>query len=155
MYYSDRYEYWYSKFDRCWFPLLIISIIIALLIFSLVLIYTGYVCDSHQCRAFEKANNKGITGSAPYLTELTNNICNEGMWPWALLGSIIIAPVSLWLMRQPITILNFFIIFVVSFFVIYFLLSFFGHHYVRPIVSEVNNHINENCICLANEEILV
>ena len=150
----DVNEYYYSKFDRIWFPILIIIIIIILIVVSVDLIRLGYICDFHKCRAFQKADKKGVTGSAPYITELTNNICNEGLWPWALLGSIIIGPVSLWLMRRPINIIDFGIIFLVSFIVIYFTLSFFGHHYVKPIISEVNKHINDNCICIANEEIL-
>jgi len=66
---------------------------------------------------------------------------NDGMWPLPYIGAAILTPLSLWFIGSPITILNFAILFFVSFATFYFILAFFGHHYVNFVVDYTTDYI--------------
>lgn len=110
------------------------------------MIYTFYVCDSHTCKPYKQAENKGAPGTKTYTLALLNELYNDGIWPYPYIGATIIAPLILWFVDVELTMKNFAIIFFICFVVIYFLFSFFGHHYLRIISTSASDYINDN-IC--------
>lgn len=116
-----------------------------LLFFSIYMIISFYVCDTHTCKAFKMAGEKGPKDSKPYVISLLNELFNDGIWPFPYVGAAIITPLSLWFIGAPLTVRTFAIMFLVSFIVIYFLFSFFGHHYLRFISSYTTDYINNSC----------
>lgn len=111
-----------------------------LLVLSLYMLCSFYVCDSHNCRAFNIANSSGNEpGSTGYISVLLNETFNDGIWPIPYIGAACATPLIIWLLGIPMTVRTFGLTFLIIFLVIYFMFSFFGHHYVRPI----NNYIQE------------
>lgn len=118
---------------------------VILLIASVYMLVSFYVCDSQQCKAFKQAEDTAPRGSKEYAITLLGELYNDGIWPFPYIGAAILTPLSLWFIGVPITVKNFAIVFLVSFITIYFLFSFFGHHYVRFVSSYVANYIQTNC----------
>lgn len=118
---------------------------IVLLILAIVILLGIYICDSMHCKAFSEAAAVAEPGTAEYATTILWETFNDGIWPIPYIGAAILTPLSLWFMGIPITVLNFAILFFVSFVTIYFMFSFFGHHYLRPLTRYVSEYIEENC----------
>jgi hypothetical protein len=126
---------------------------VALLILAIILIITVYICDSTHCKAFNEAAAVAEPGTPDYATTILWETFNDGIWPIPYIGAAILTPLSLWFMGVPITVLNFAILFFVSFVTIYFMFSFFGHHYLRPLTHYVSDYIEENCPAVADDNI--
>lgn len=145
----------------CFSLIIIFIILLASAIFMLV---NFYICDRHACKAFVEANTRmediaiandptiqrstepikspmAFQASAEYIIALMGELYNDGIWPIPYIGSAILTPLSLFIMKIPITVYNFTILFLISFFVIYSMLSFFGHHYVRIITGYVTENL--------------
>ena len=118
---------------------------IVLLGLCIYLLAMNYICDSNNCKAFKEADAVAEPGTAQYATTILQETFNDGIWPIPYIGAAILTPLSLWFMGVPITVLNFAILFFVSFVTIYFMFSFFGHHYLRPLTRYVSEYIDENC----------
>lgn len=135
-----------------WPEALAIVSFLVLLAASVFMILQFYVCDNHNCKAFQEADEVAPRGTKDYVIALLNELYNDGIWPLPYIGAAIVAPLSLWLLGVPITVRNFAIVFLVSFIVIYFLFSFFGHHYVKFISNYVSNYIEDNCPTLTTTD---
>lgn len=118
---------------------------IVLLGLSIFLLAMNYLCDSFNCKAFKEADGVAEPGTAEYTTILLREMFNDGIWPIPYIGAAILTPLSLWFMGIPISVINFAILFFVSFVVIYFMLSFFGHHYLRPITTYISDYVDDHC----------
>lgn len=118
---------------------------IVLLGLALFLMSMHYLCDSFNCKAFKEANAVAKPGTSQYTTILLREMFNDGIWPIPYIGAAILTPLSLWFIGIPISVVNFAILFFVSFVVIYFMLSFFGHHYLRPITTYISDYVDEYC----------
>jgi hypothetical protein len=95
-----------------------------------------YVCDSQTCKAFI-TSQKYPANSKEQALSLLNETGNDGIWPFALIGSSIITALDFWLLDQKFTVKAFTIAFLVGFIVIYCLFSFYAHHYIKPINKKV------------------
>ena len=104
-----------------------------------------YICDSFSCKAFDEAGNKAEKGTKAYAIALLTELYNDGIWPIPYIGAAILTPISLWFIGIPITVRNFAIMFFVSFVTIYFMITFFGHHYIRIISNYSIEYIRQNC----------
>lgn len=124
--------------------LAIITFVI-LLVAALWMLAEFYICDAQTCKAFKEADEKGDRGTKSYVLALLNETFNDGMWPLPYIGAAILTPLSLWFLGLPITVRNFAILFFVSFATTYFIMAFFGHHYIRPIVDYVSDYVAEEC----------
>jgi len=122
-----------------------IIVFIILLIASIYMLLNFYVCDNQNCKAFTTAGNQAPEGSCKYVTKLLGELGNDGIWPLPYIGAAILTPLSLWFMGITITVINFAILFFVSFVVTYFLFSFYNHHYVKQITNYTSNFIQSNC----------
>jgi len=109
-------------------------------IFSIFMLLSFYVCDSGTCKAYTVANTQNDALSRNL--SLLNEIGNDGMWPIAFNGSLIIAVILMWWFRVPFTVRNFGFAFFIPFAIIYFLFSFIFHHYVKPITYDVKQYIS-------------
>lgn len=118
---------------------------IVLLGLAIFLMSMNYLCDSHNCKAFKEADGVAEPGTAEYAETLLQETFNDGIWPIPYIGAAILTPLSLWFIGIPISVVNFAILFFVSFVTIYFMFSFFGHHYLRPITTYVSDYIEDNC----------
>lgn len=116
-----------------------------LLVASVWMLVSFYVCDSHNCKAFNDAGSQAEPGTKEYVQEVLYQEFNDGIWPIPYIGAAILTPLSLWFLQIPITILTFAILFFVSFVTIYFMLGFFGHHYINPITKYVSDWIEDSC----------
>ena len=103
-----------------------------------------YVCDSHNCKAFDQAAKKGERGTEEYVLALLGEFGNDGIWPLPYIGAAILTPISLWFIGDKITVKNYAIVFFVSFFVFYALLAFFMHHYAKFISKYVQEYIQND-----------
>lgn len=115
-----------------------------LLASALFMLWSFYICDNDSCKVFTDAGNDAPPGSKDYVLSLLNNTFRDGIWPLPYIGATILTPLSLWFLRVPITVLNFAIVFFISFATTYFVFAFFGHHYIRPITDYTANWIEEN-----------
>ncbi len=132
--------------DALGIELLAIITFIALLILSVIIIINVYTCDNFNCKAFNEAAAVAEPGTPEYATTILWETFNDGIWPIPYIGAAILTPLSLWFLGMPITVLNFAILFFVSFVTIYFMFSFFGHHYLRPLTKYVADYIEDNCL---------
>jgi hypothetical protein len=125
----------------------IIAIIafIVLLGAAIFMLVNFYVCDSHNCKAFNEAADKAPVDTKAYMIALMGELYNDGIWPIPYIGASILTPLSLWFIGIPITVRNFAIMFFVSFVTIYFMLTFFGHHYIRIISNYTIEYIRDSC----------
>jgi hypothetical protein len=115
---------------------LIIFIFFILLCFAIYMIIYFYVCDNQTCKAFI-TSQKYPANSKEQALSLLNETGNDGIWPFALIGSSIIIALDFWLLDQKFTVKAFTIAFLVGFIVIYCLFSFYAHHYIKPINKKV------------------
>lgn len=125
--------------------ILAIIAFVVLLAAACYMLISFYVCDSHNCKAFDEAANKAPVGTKSYIIALMGELYNDGIWPIPYIGASILTPLSLWFIGIPITVRNFAIMFFVSFVTIYFMLTFFGHHYIRIISNYTIEYIRESC----------
>ena len=124
---------------------LVIITFIVLLGLSIFLMAMNYICNGFNCKAFKEADGVAEPGTAEYTMILLREMFNDGIWPIPYIGAAILTPLSLWFIGIPISVINFAILFFVSFVVIYFMLSFFGHHYLRPITTYISDYVDNNC----------
>lgn len=125
-------------------PFCIVAFIV-LLLASVWVTFQFYVCDSHNCKSFNEADNAGPRGSKEYVIALTAALYADGIWPLPYIGATILTLLALWLLWIPITVRNFAIIFIVSFLVIYFLFAFFGHHFIKFTSNYIIDYIENSC----------
>lgn len=118
---------------------------VVLLASAIYMLVSFYICDSHNCKAFNDAAKVGPPGSKEYVVAVLNGMFNDGIWPIPYIGASILTPLGLWFMNKKITIYDFAILFFVSFVVIYFMFSFFGHHYIKFITQYVIQYIEDDC----------
>lgn len=118
---------------------------IVLLGLAIFLMSMHYICDGGNCKAFKEADAVAQPGTPEYTTILLREMFNDGIWPIPYIGAAILTPLSLWFMGIRISVINFAILFFVSFVVIYFMLSFFGHHYLRPITTYISEYVDDHC----------
>lgn len=114
------------------------------LIFAIILVFNVYICDTHTCKAFDRAGRNDSPNTKEFVLELLTQIYNDGIWPFAFIGSSIATGLCIMLVGIPLTAKNFFLMFLLIFIVIYFLFSWFGHHYLTPIVDYVYDYIDKN-----------
>jgi hypothetical protein len=127
-----------------------IIIFVVLLISSLVMLIQFYICDNHNCKAFNCASIKGKKGSKEYTIALLEELCADGIWPLPYIGGTIITTLALWFIESPITTRNFAILFFVSFAISYFIISFLIHHYIEIILDYTIEYIENDCVISAN-----
>lgn len=127
----------FSLFE--WIALLLFAVVF---VFSIFMLLSFYVCDSGTCKAYTVADTRN-TASGRTLA-LLDEIGNDGMWPIAFNGALIIAVILLWWFRIPFDVRNFGFLFFIPFAIIYFLFSFVFHHYVKPITRDVKEHVAAN-----------
>lgn len=136
--------------------------IIAILAFFVLLgaavymIIMFYICDNHNCKAFNDAADVAPEETKEYTIALLDGLYSDGIWPLPYLGAAVLTGLSLWLIGQPITVRNFAIVFIISFIVIYFLFAYLGHHYINFISTYASNYIQNNCpnTTIGEEEII-
>jgi len=120
-----------------------IVVFFALLGTALYMLIDFYVCDAETCKAFRTADEEAEKGTQQYIVTLLKQVFNDGIWSVPYIAAAISTPIALWFMSVPITVKNFAYLFLVSFAVMYFALSFFGHHYVRIINTYVVDWIDD------------
>lgn len=86
----------------------------------------------------------GQPGTKEYTKELTNSIFADGTWPIFYLSASISTPIILLATGFPVTIKNFTIIFLISFFTFYCTFQFVLHHYLSIIKKDISNYIAKN-----------
>ena len=116
-----------------------------LLIFSIIMLYNLYICDSYNCKAFTDAQNKYPVGTKNYYIDLLNNVYGDGFWCFPYIGASILSFLTFWFLNIPNTLYNFGILFFVSFCVIYFTYSYLGHHHIKVINDYIVDYISDNC----------
>jgi hypothetical protein len=116
-----------------------------LLIFSIIMLYNLYICDSYNCKAFTDAQNKYQVGTKKYYIDLLNNVYGDGFWCFPYIGASILSFLTFWFLNIPNTLYNFGILFFVSFCVIYFTYSYLGHHHIKVINDYIVDYISDNC----------
>ena len=124
---------------------------IVLLGLSIFLLAANYLCDGLECKAFKEADAVAKLGTAQHTTILLREMFNDGIWPIPYIGAAILTPLALWFIGIPLSVVNFAILFFVSFVVIYFMLAFFGHHYLRPITTYISDYVDEHCVAIADK----
>ena len=134
-----------------YFEGLVILAFLILLAAGIFLVVTVYVCDGQQCKAFKEATKKGETGTVDYTTGLLAEIGNDGVWPLPYIGSVIVAALCMWFLRIKVTVMNYAVLFLVTFVTNYFLFSFYNHHYLKPIVNYSISFINNNCDAIVTQ----
>ena len=144
---SDHYTMqnpWYSLTDYLSLDIIVVLALLIMLSAAIYMILTFYICDDQTCKAFVIANNEEERGTVAYNIELLNNIFIDGVWPIALIGSLIASFFSMWLGGGNMTIANYFIMFFINFLVIYFTFNFSIHHYLQPILAYVKENYLPN-----------
>jgi hypothetical protein len=125
--------------------ILAIITFIVLLGASIFMLLNFYVCDSQNCKAFKIAGNKAPEDTKEYVIALLGELGNDGIWPLPYIGAAILTPLSLWFIGIPITVVNFAILFFVSFVIMYFMFSFYNHHYIKFIARYTAEFIQSDC----------
>lgn len=116
---------------------------IILIILSVYLIKTTYICDFHQCKAYSDAAQDGVPGSKEYTLGLLDALFKDGIWIFPFVASAIFSPVILFLLQLPVTVYNMAIIFLISFLCNYAILLFMIHHYVNFIKASIAEYIEK------------
>lgn len=133
-----------------------------LLAASIYMILDFYVCDNNNCKCFNVADKKTKRNDTLiYILNLQKELGADGIWPIAYISSAIITPLFLWLMDGKIyyypeqnkvgeikifSVKNFSLLFLISFAVMYFMISFITHHYIKPVVAYTTEEINKYII---------
>ncbi len=120
----------------------LILVYIILLIFAIFLLCNGFICDEHTCRPMVEAKKKNKTLKKEQL-HLLDNLCQEGLWPFAYIASSILCGLFFSILPMILDIRTYTVVFLVTFLVFYCIMGFFIHHYVVPIKKYVMNYINE------------
>jgi hypothetical protein len=115
-----------------------IVLIVAVLVLLLVLYYEGrhYTCDQLTCDSYGWAK-KHSSNDEQLAEELLRGFYNNPLWMRAFMLAVIIALVTSWWLEFRIRVRDFVAILIFTFLICYFGLSYFQHHYYRPIVEEV------------------
>jgi hypothetical protein len=119
----------------------LIIVWIILLIVALSLFIKFFICDKQTCVPFMKF--KQFDNEKDGMLYLLNGITHNSTWPIAYIGSSICTVLVLWIANSAFDIRKSFITFITIFLVIYFLLSFYLHHYIRPVGSFVADYISK------------
>lgn len=104
-----------------------------LLIAAIYILVTFFVCDNHRCKAYVDADFDA-TGDRG---RLGVEALNQSIWALAFVGGAIAMGLILTFGRMPMDIINCSIVFFISFVVIYFILSFYIHHFIRPVIDSL------------------
>lgn len=124
---------------------IIVGIIYFLLLILALYIYISYyLCDNYTCKAYTIAENKTETEKEK-VEYIVNNLAGHSTWPIAYIAASILTFASFWLARLDWDIYTIAIVFLVSFLTVYLIISFWGHHYIKPMSMYVNKFIDENC----------
>ena len=129
--------------------IVVISAFVILLAFAILLISQFYICDGQYCRAFSQAKQRAPHGTKEYAAAVLGSLCADGLWPISYIGSAIITPLALWFIGVPITVLNFAILFFVSFAISHFMICFLVHHHVQFITNYITEYIRNDGIVAA------
>lgn len=122
----------------------VVLIYLVLVLASIYMLVTFYVCDSHKCKVFRMAERKGATGSKENLLSVLDDVGEDGVWPVPFLAASILTFLTLWFLGCEITVRNFALLFFVSFAVFYFIINFFIHHYIKPVTEYAADYIKNN-----------
>lgn len=143
----DDYLFEFTKLIE----ILAIITFIVLLIFAIYMLFNFYICDNHHCKIFDDAAKKGEIGSEAYVLSLLNRLGGDGMWCFPYIGASILSALSLWFLGIRITLINFGILFFVSFASIYFLFAFMSHHYIKVVGNYVYEYISDEVCTIESE----
>ena len=124
----------------CVIHVAIIIAYIALLLFSIKLIYTIYLCDDEKCQSFENALKKPTTKKQTIY--LIDALGGDGIWSFAYIGGSILTSLLFAIIPLKISIRYVTTVFLLIFLVIYSIMSFYIHHYLFPIKKYVSDVIN-------------
>ena len=133
---------------------LVLIAYLLLLCFSLILLNQQYICDGENCNIYVRAGEKYPPGTDSYYAYILNNIGLDGVWPFALICASIITVLVIWLISADLTLQNFSILFIITFIVSYFIITFYNHHYIRPILASASNFITNNCDNGVDDELI-
>lgn len=122
----------------------IIIVFIILLAFALYLYIQYFLCDNYTCKAYTMAADK-TQNEQERMSFLVNNLGGHSIWPLAYIASSIITFFVFWLLNEKPEVKKCLIIFLISFITIYFLISFFFHHYLKPMTFYVDQEIKKHC----------
>jgi hypothetical protein len=119
----------------------LLFVLILLLIFAVYLIKDIYICEKYNCRAFLNSGY-GEKSDLETIKILLYSLISNCIWPFALVGSIVISIVIPWLLTlihgiEIFNLITISIVFLVSFLVIYGILSFITFHFLTPISEYV------------------
>lgn len=127
--------------------ILLLLTFIILLGLALYLMGDFYICDNLNCKNIYYANEKyPPPGSKKNTQAILSYFFADGTWPISYIAAAILTPLSLWFAQLPFTTRNFSIIFLTSFVIMYFMITYIIHHYVRPITGYLKEYVQDNCI---------
>ena len=134
-------------------PLKIALIIIyfLLLIVAIFMIISFYICDNNTCKIFTDAEAEELPGTREHVIYLMNHVYRDGTWPLDYIGASIISAFTIWFIHDVISVKLFALVFIVSFITIYFVMAFFFHHYLRPIIEYNLDFIKNSCLPSDNQ----
>lgn len=116
-----------------------------LLIVALYLFISMYVCDGGMCKAFKVSKEYGEPGSRDFTIKLLSEVFRDGLWPFPYLGAALITVTFMTIAKIPMYVTNFGIFFLITFIILFFMFSFFGHHYIKPIINYTTEYIEDGC----------
>lgn len=119
----------------------LITFFILLLIFAILLLAYNFICDGQNCKPFTIACQE--KHEKDQVLVLLDNLCNDGIWPFAYIASAILTGLIFACLPFVLTIKYFTIIFLLSFLVFYSIYAFFIHHYVNPIKQYISTFIKK------------
>lgn len=120
---------------------LIITFVV-LLIMAIVLLLNIYICDNQACTSFTDAFKH--SSQKKILLTLLDNLCEDGIWPYAYIASSILAGLFFGTLPIQLTVKLFALGFLLTFIVFYAIMGFFIHHYVKPIKRYIMDYIEAN-----------
>ncbi len=120
----------------------LIIVYVTLLIFAVILLLGGYICDGHTCRPMVEAKEKTKTEKKEQLY-LLDHLCEEGIWPFAYIASSILCGLFFTIFPIMLDVKTFTIIFLITFIVFFAIMGFFIHHYVIPIKRYMRQFIED------------
>ena len=125
----------------------IIAIIVfsGLLAFAVYTLLQTYLCDKQSCKAFDVAKTKASPGTKEYTEALLESLSQELMWVLPYIGSAILTLIALWFLGCEFTVVNFAILFTVSFVVTFLVFWIFISHHIKVIANYVLEYIKEDC----------
>lgn len=124
---------------ECVINVTLITFFILLLAFAILLLAYNFICDGKNCKPFTIACQE--TEEKEQIIVLLDNLCEDGLWPFAYIFSAILTGLIFACLPFILTIKYFTIIFLLSFLVFYSIMAFFVHHYVKPIKTHITKFI--------------